>query len=92
MKVTKAQKQKNKKNRVLIPMNTGTRIHKSAKDYKRIKRWQEVIVMTKEIIQNNKNNLIIQHNERIKKYSKEEQKDALKRLKGSLVIRTGCKV
>ena len=48
--------------------------------------------MTKEIIQNNKNNLTIQHNERIKKYSKEEQKDALKRLKGSLVIRTGCKV
>ena len=48
--------------------------------------------MTKEIIQNNKNNLIIQHNERIKKYSKEEQKEALKRLKGSLVIRTGYKV
>ncbi len=39
MKVSKSQKEKNKKRRVLIPMNTGTRTHKSAKDYKRIKRW-----------------------------------------------------
>ena len=36
----KAQKLKNKKLRVLVPMNTGTRTHKSAKDYKRIKRWK----------------------------------------------------
>ena len=41
MKTTKAQKEKNKKKRVLVPMNTGTRTHKSAKDYKREKRWKE---------------------------------------------------
>ena len=33
----KAQKEKNKKNRVLIPFNTGTRTHKSKKDYDRKK-------------------------------------------------------
>ena len=37
----KQMKEKNKKNRVLVPMNTGSRVHKSAKDYKRIKRWTE---------------------------------------------------
>ena len=35
------EKEKNKLNRVLVPMNTGTRTHKSPKDYKRIKRWSE---------------------------------------------------
>ena len=29
-----------KKHRVLFPMNTGTRTHKSKKDYKRIKNWK----------------------------------------------------
>ena len=28
-----------KKNRVWFPMNTGTRTHKSKRDYKRVKRW-----------------------------------------------------
>lgn len=32
-------KQKAKANRVWFPMNTGTRTHKSKKDYKRKKRW-----------------------------------------------------
>ena len=31
----KARKEKNKKNRILVPFNTGTRTHKSAKDYNR---------------------------------------------------------
>lgn len=35
----KQMKEKNKKQRVLIFMNTGTRTHKNAKGYKRIKRW-----------------------------------------------------
>jgi hypothetical protein len=29
-----------KKNRVWFAMNTGTRTHKSKRDYKRIKRWE----------------------------------------------------
>ena len=28
-----------KKNRVLFNMNTGTRTHKSKRDYKRVKKW-----------------------------------------------------
>lgn len=32
-------KQKAKANRCLVTMNTGTRTHKSPKDYKRRKRW-----------------------------------------------------
>ncbi len=31
----KQEKEKNKQNRVFIPMNTGTRTHKSKKDYNR---------------------------------------------------------
>lgn len=34
-------KEKNKKQRVLVPFNTGTRSMKSAKDYKRKKKWSE---------------------------------------------------
>ena len=36
----KQRKEQNKKHRVLVPFNTGTRTHKSAKDYdrKRLKR------------------------------------------------------
>lgn len=33
----KARKEKNKKNRILVPFNTGTRTHKSKKDYDRKK-------------------------------------------------------
>lgn len=33
-------KAKTKLNRVLVEMNTGTRIHKSKKDYKRKKDWR----------------------------------------------------
>lgn len=32
-------KENAKKQRVLSNFNTGTRVHKSAKDYKRIKKW-----------------------------------------------------
>jgi len=35
----KQMKEKNKKQRVLVFMNTGTRTHKNAKEYKRAKRW-----------------------------------------------------
>lgn len=40
--MTKKQlKEKNKKNRLLIPFNTGTRTHKSAKDYDR-KKYKKI--------------------------------------------------
>lgn len=39
--MTKKQvKEKAKMNRVLVSMNTGTRTHKTAKDYKRKKDWR----------------------------------------------------
>ena len=36
----KQKKERDKLNRVLVPMNTGTRVHKSPKDYKRQKCWK----------------------------------------------------
>lgn len=40
--MTKKQiKEKNNQNRVLVRFNTGSRIHKNAKDYRREKRWNE---------------------------------------------------
>ena len=50
----KARKEKNKRNRVLVPFKTGTRTHKSKKDYDRKKfkkiekdYWQITRVMLK---------------------------------------------
>ena len=38
-KTKKQRKEASKKLRVFVPMNTGTRTHKSAKDYHRKKHW-----------------------------------------------------
>jgi len=40
--MTKKQKrEKDKKQRVFVPFNTGVRTHKSKRDYKRKKKWTE---------------------------------------------------
>ena len=40
-KTKKQKKEDAKRLRVCVPFNTGERIHKSPRDYKRVKRWAE---------------------------------------------------
>lgn len=37
----KQKKERDKKQRVLVPFNIGTRTHKNKRDYKRKKNWKE---------------------------------------------------